>query len=77
MSLSMNPEAEISVLSLPLLESLIFLLRRVNRKSSWPLWTGSATSFGGSAEPVCEVSGQVGAAHLAASRETSSWGNPC
>jgi hypothetical protein len=31
----MNPEAGISVLSLPLLESLIFLPRRVNRKSSW------------------------------------------
>lgn len=38
-------------------ESLALLPRRVNRKSRWPLWRGSAAHLGRSAEPLCCVNG--------------------
>ena len=42
-------------MSFPSPESLALPARRVNRKSRWPLWGGSAARFGRSAELLCSL----------------------
>ncbi len=66
------PGARISVLSFPFARKPSRPAPRVNHKSPWPLWGGSAARFGRSAEPLCWICPAQSASPLTLPRSMAS-----